>query len=1253
MKLRGFFSLALFLVAGTIAYAGMPSWQWMNGPYVGRAVDISIGSDIQGKVLYAADDYAYLYKSTNEGQLWEKIQSLATPACVVVAPNTPDIAYTGGNWGPDNQVYKTVDRGQNWSSKSSNLGNTSPLCLAVDPSDPNASFVLLGSAIQGGSEVFYRTLNGGDQWFPFNVGTNQMDVFDIAVVPGPLRKLFLAGGNGTDGGFYLSTNDGTSWIQTHPAPPADVRAVAYDATNPLNVWEGENIGTQAAVRKSSDGGLNWSQPYYLPQETFITALAVTASDRVYAATGIGMFLSIDGGQNWAEINNGIYVRWIQAIAVDPTSVQNLYLGGWEAIYRSTDGGQSWHDRVQGMESMTPLSISSCLPDAIYVLGIETVHKSTDQGLSWVTIDDGQSGYTSRYYISAAPTDALRAFYVFESTEGDNFVRRTTNGGQSWGNLFENVQATYTSIAVDPRDGLIAYLAFRDLIGPPYNEVFPLQKSTDGGETWVNKSPGYTDIVSLSIDFWNHETVFAGSGKPNFARVYKTTNGGESWDDPPHELPTTGMVYDICSNSPANRVYARVGSDGIFKSMDGGATWANCGFQGQQIKALTMDHAEPEILYAGLNEDPPTGRTFVTVDGGAAWVVVESRLPSDAEDLAMDVNQPASVYAGTSNSVYSLTPTWQFKSLTSANQEASNYNSQRKLVRQEGTVNLHAVYHSGSSTAHNVYYTTSTDGGNSWSPKVLLGQGKHPAVALDDVGNPQVIWLSDNGSQLLYAYRQGGVWSGAQTIYSVSAGQSVGPPAFCAVSSVVGNRGHVVFGWLRSSPFLSAIRYGWLTLNSSGTLQNVVNVDSNNKLTCTRPSIAYYSTGNTLHAAWTKGTQVYYSSKNLTTGQPWTSVSQISSTSGSHDPNIEVYGDRLHVAWVEPYAAMTQVTYRWKFLPGGLWEPSVPVVRAAGCSSPQMAAGSYCFWDEGENEIYYSFRDPYWGWLTPTNLSNTPERSASPQTAFAPWPMGAMLFCFWTEDDAAPYQEYFTSFTGPLGGFFTLDAGQEQASPYTVHRGGYLQYAQQVEKTVDTDSSCLTYRFDRLDPKMLYLVRASYYQETGSPTGLEVKVDGSVFANLAVPNRSVFRGEAWVPKELYADSVVEFVIRKKSGTLGTLGYLELCQAEPRGKGGPQSSELADLNLPKEFSLGAGYPNPMTSEARIAYALPKASSVDLTVYNVSGQVVNRLVSEASKAPGRYSIRWDGRNDQGFRVPAGVYFYRLKAGGFAETKKIVVVR
>jgi photosystem II stability/assembly factor-like uncharacterized protein len=1234
--------VVLWLLACAPVFAGMPAWQWLNGPYVGRAVDITIGSGGGQKILYAANENASLFRSTDEGSNWLPT-SMGSPTCVTTAPQNPQIAYTGGSW----KVYKTNDGGVNWVFKSAGIGAVSPLCLAVDPSEPNATFVLLGSASQGGSSILYRTFTGGDAWEPRNVSTNQMDVFDIAVVPSPTRKLFLAGGNGTDGGFYLSVDDGSNWQRRLVA---DVRAVAYDATNPLNVWEGEVVSGQAGVRKSTDGGASWPPlTTILPKGTCITSLAVTAPNRVYASTDEGMFLSIDGGQNWTEINNGIYMRHIRSIAVDPSYVQNLYLGGRISIYRSSDGGQNWNERVQGMELPDVMGVSASLPDANYVLGVETVHKNINGGQAWLTIDDESTVYGSRYGIVASPTEPLEAFYSFENIFENNNIRRTMDGGHSWVNLFDPpVWATYTSVAVDPCDGRIVYEAFRG------SSIWPgIFKSTDRGNSWSSVCPTAQDVLSLSIDLWSPSTVFAG-GSDSPARIYRTTNGGANWNT--IYLPQNGGVQDICSNSPINTVYARVNDSssghGVYKSTNGGDVWFGCGLQGYTLSALAMDHSEPEILYAAT-EAPD--KTLLTVDGGKEWTEINSPLPSHAEDLALDVYHPVSVYAGTTHGLYSLTPTWQFKSLTSASSSASDSNSQRKLVRQEGTSNLHAVYHSGSSTTHNVYYTTSTDGGATWSRKILLGQGSFPAIALDEGGNPQVIWLSDSDNALRYAYRQGGVWSAGQTLYTASASDKIGPPAFCAVHSVAGSRGHVVFNWKSGTGSSTAVKYGWFTLNASGTLQNVVNVDSGNNSSsfCSRPSLAsslslgsYY-----LHASWAKGTNVWYSYKQLDSG-PWTNTKISQNNTINAQPNIEFYGDAVNVAWVQTSSSPVSVINRYRSFPYGSWSTWKTVSQAAGCSSPQMASGVYCVWNEGDNEIYYAYR--VGGvWQTKINLSNTPERSVSPQVAFLPGMMGTTLFCFWTENNSAPYQEYFTTTMGPLSGFFTLDAGQTDPSPYTVHRGGYLQYTQEPEKTVDTDGSYLTYRFDRLDPKMLYLVRASYYQESGSPVGLEVKVNGSVFANLAVPNRSVIKGEAWVPSELYSDSVVEITIRKKSGTLGTLGYLELCQAEPKGKGGPQSSGLADLSLPREFSLDSGYPNPMTSEGRIDYALPKASSVDLTVYNISGQVVRRLVSEPSKAPGRYSVRWDGRNKNGHRVPGGVYFYRLNAGNFSETRKFIVVR
>jgi flagellar hook assembly protein FlgD len=64
------------------------------------------------------------------------------------------------------------------------------------------------------------------------------------------------------------------------------------------------------------------------------------------------------------------------------------------------------------------------------------------------------------------------------------------------------------------------------------------------------------------------------------------------------------------------------------------------------------------------------------------------------------------------------------------------------------------------------------------------------------------------------------------------------------------------------------------------------------------------------------------------------------------------------------------------------------------------------------------------------------------------------------------------------------------------------------------------------------------------------------------------------------------------------------------------------------------------------------VSIKVYNAQGQLVNTLV-DARMEPGRYSARWDGKNLAGERVASGVYFYKMAAGQFNATKKMLVVR
>jgi hypothetical protein len=92
-------------------------------------------------------------------------------------------------------------------------------------------------------------------------------------------------------------------------------------------------------------------------------------------------------------------------------------------------------------------------------------------------------------------------------------------------------------------------------------------------------------------------------------------------------------------------------------------------------------------------------------------------------------------------------------------------------------------------------------------------------------------------------------------------------------------------------------------------------------------------------------------------------------------------------------------------------------------------------------------------------------------------------------------------------------------------------------------------------------------------------------------------------------------------------------------------------PREFTLYQNYPNPFNPSTIVMYQLSAASEVGLTVYAITGQKV-RLLDSGLKEPGNHSIVWDGRDEQGRRVGAGVYLYQLKAGARTETKKMLLL-
>jgi len=94
------------------------------------------------------------------------------------------------------------------------------------------------------------------------------------------------------------------------------------------------------------------------------------------------------------------------------------------------------------------------------------------------------------------------------------------------------------------------------------------------------------------------------------------------------------------------------------------------------------------------------------------------------------------------------------------------------------------------------------------------------------------------------------------------------------------------------------------------------------------------------------------------------------------------------------------------------------------------------------------------------------------------------------------------------------------------------------------------------------------------------------------------------------------------------------------------------VPNEFGLDQNYPNPFNPATQIPFSLQKEGWVQLAVFNSLGQRIRTLV-EGHRQPGVYQVRWDGCNDHGQPVAAGVYLYRLDAGGRSLTRHMLYVK
>jgi hypothetical protein len=98
-------------------------------------------------------------------------------------------------------------------------------------------------------------------------------------------------------------------------------------------------------------------------------------------------------------------------------------------------------------------------------------------------------------------------------------------------------------------------------------------------------------------------------------------------------------------------------------------------------------------------------------------------------------------------------------------------------------------------------------------------------------------------------------------------------------------------------------------------------------------------------------------------------------------------------------------------------------------------------------------------------------------------------------------------------------------------------------------------------------------------------------------------------------------------------------------------LKGSELPGDFRLSQNYPNPFNPRTTILFSLPEPSDWTLKVFNITGKLVREFAG--SSAAGTEAVTWEGLDQKGRPVASGVYFYRLEAGQFSDTKKMVLLK
>jgi len=393
-------SITAYAVGDAAIYAGAPgsfcrstdsgaTWTCSSFPqYPTKILEIrEPGGQSAPRLIALSLDHVYV--SDDLGATWSPATEINAPTgsgSVAAAPSAP-IALLGTPRG----ILRSADGGLSWARAGAGLRASAVQSLATDPRHPSTLWIDTGSFADSQSDLF-RSSDAGGSWSPVSGPPASLLPRTLVVDPSDSSTLF-AGSQA----LYRSEDAGGSWTAVPSLPESYVETVAADQATGA-VWAGSSQG----LFRSDDHGQSWSGPAFA-QEVYTLLFDGKSPDRAYAGSffdieagfygypeGGSIFVSLNGGGSFSRSPHE-FGSAVTAIAADPFDDRRLYVGTYNGVSRTADGGASWHDSA--LASTFFGRVNALVADPVrdghlYAATDSGVYRSTDHAETWHAFSSG-------------------------------------------------------------------------------------------------------------------------------------------------------------------------------------------------------------------------------------------------------------------------------------------------------------------------------------------------------------------------------------------------------------------------------------------------------------------------------------------------------------------------------------------------------------------------------------------------------------------------------------------------------------------------------------------------------------------------------------------------------------------------------------------------------------------------------------------------------------------------------------------------